>query len=125
VLAAATLVALEEMVDRLTEDHRHARQLADGLAALDGIELDPTRIQTGCLSISKLDQPGWDAARLARRWQRQKFGSTPPGPTSSAPSATTESARKQVRLDRGHSRKTFWPANKLARRRIDKPLLPR
>jgi len=40
VLAAAGLNALEHHVDRLAEDHRNARRLADGLADL-GLEVDP------------------------------------------------------------------------------------
>jgi len=46
VLAAAGLVALTEMVDRLAEDHVRARRLAVGLAALPGAALDPERIRT-------------------------------------------------------------------------------
>jgi threonine aldolase len=79
VLAAAALVALEEMVDRLTEDHRHARQLADGLAALDGIELDPTRIQTNIVYF-KVTQPGWDAARLSQALATTEIRINPTGP---------------------------------------------
>lgn len=40
VIAAAGIVALEEMVDRLAEDHAHACRLAEGLADIDGIHLD-------------------------------------------------------------------------------------
>jgi threonine aldolase len=39
VVAAAGRVALASMIDRLAEDHANARRLADGLTALDGIEL--------------------------------------------------------------------------------------
>jgi threonine aldolase len=46
VLAAAGIVALETMVDRLAEDHAHARRLAEGLAALPGVVLDPEQVQT-------------------------------------------------------------------------------
>ena len=46
VLAAAGIVALETMVDRLPEDHANARQLAEGLAGLHEIALDPARVQT-------------------------------------------------------------------------------
>jgi threonine aldolase len=46
VLAAAGLVALNTMVDRLAEDHATARQLARGLANIDGLDLDPESIQT-------------------------------------------------------------------------------
>lgn len=41
VLAAAGLLALTEMLDRLPEDHHHARQLAEGLHGLAGLELEP------------------------------------------------------------------------------------
>ena len=51
VLAAAGLVALrpgpDGMIDRLAEDHEHARMLAEGIASLPGISgLDPTRVRT-------------------------------------------------------------------------------
>ncbi len=46
VLAAAGIVALETMTDRLVEDHRNARHLARGLSALPGIDLAPESFQT-------------------------------------------------------------------------------
>lgn len=46
VLAAAGIVALTQMVDRLAEDHANARKLAEGLAAMRGLSLDPTQIKT-------------------------------------------------------------------------------
>jgi threonine aldolase len=49
VLAAAGIVALTEMVDRLAEDHERARRLADGLAELSAVEIDPTRVYTNIL----------------------------------------------------------------------------
>jgi threonine aldolase len=43
ILAAAGIVALEKMIDRLSEDHRRARKLAEGLRGLRGlaVEKDP------------------------------------------------------------------------------------
>lgn len=41
VLAAAGIVALEQMVDRLAEDHANARRLADGLAEIPGLYVEP------------------------------------------------------------------------------------
>jgi threonine aldolase len=41
VLAAAGIVALEEMVQRLAEDHANARRLAAGLATVPGVVVDP------------------------------------------------------------------------------------
>ncbi len=46
VIAAAGIVALEQMVDRLAEDHENARRLAEGLAELPGVQIDPARVQT-------------------------------------------------------------------------------
>lgn len=46
VLAAAGIVALDSMVDRLAEDHANARTLAEGLAELPGIDCDLSRVQT-------------------------------------------------------------------------------
>jgi len=46
VLAAAGIVALEKMTERLVEDHRKARMLATELARIPGIDLDPERVPT-------------------------------------------------------------------------------
>jgi threonine aldolase len=46
VLAAAGLVALEETPPRLEEDHANARRLAEGVAELPGVRIDPERVQT-------------------------------------------------------------------------------
>ena len=46
VLAAAGIVALERMVDRLALDHANARTLAEGLARLPGLQVDLERVQT-------------------------------------------------------------------------------
>ena len=46
ILAAACLVALDEMVSRLADDHDNARLLARGLAEIDGVLLDPDAVET-------------------------------------------------------------------------------
>jgi threonine aldolase len=40
------LIALNEMVDRLAEDHANARRLAEGLHGLAGIDIDLSRVET-------------------------------------------------------------------------------
>lgn len=55
ILAAAGLVALDSMVDRLAEDHANARRLAQGLANIDGISVDPDTIHTNIV-IFEVDQ---------------------------------------------------------------------
>jgi len=52
ILAAAGIVALTEMVDRLAEDHYHARILAKGLAEMRGIGIDLARVQTNIVIFS-------------------------------------------------------------------------
>ncbi len=64
VIAAAGIVALTEMVDRLAEDHANARRLADGIASLPGIVLDPATVQTNIV-IFALDRPGLSPQQLA------------------------------------------------------------
>jgi threonine aldolase len=49
VLAAAAIVALETMVDRLHEDHARARMLAEGLAAIPGLSVDLASVQTNII----------------------------------------------------------------------------
>jgi threonine aldolase len=49
VLAAAGIVALTEMVERLAEDHVRARRLAEGLATIPAVEIDPARVHTNIL----------------------------------------------------------------------------
>jgi threonine aldolase len=46
VVAAAGLYALDHHVDRLAEDHENARALADGLAEIDGVTIDPSTVET-------------------------------------------------------------------------------
>ena len=46
VVAAAGLYALDNMIERLAEDHDNASKLAHGLAEIDGIELTPADVKT-------------------------------------------------------------------------------
>jgi threonine aldolase len=73
IIAAACLHALDHHVDRLREDHAHARRLAEGLADLPGIEIDPSQIETNIvffdLSPSTPNAPSV-AARLAEKGVR-------------------------------------------------------
>jgi threonine aldolase len=48
-IAAAGLIAINEQVDRLQEDHDNAKFLASQLSDLDGIEVDVTRIKTNII----------------------------------------------------------------------------
>ena len=54
IIAAAGIYAFDYHVDRLAEDHANARLLAEGLAEIPGIELDPATVQTNivCFDVS-------------------------------------------------------------------------
>jgi threonine aldolase len=70
VFAAAGIVALNEMVERLADDHRNARRLAEGLADIPGIEIDPSAVPTNIVFIRLENQaltPRELAARLRER----------------------------------------------------------
>ncbi|MEM3385136.1 MAG: GntG family PLP-dependent aldolase [Nitrososphaeria archaeon] len=46
IIAAPGIIALEKMIDRLEEDHRNARLLAEALSKIDGIAIDLSTVQT-------------------------------------------------------------------------------
>jgi len=65
VLAAAGIVALEQMVDRLAEDHANARRLAWGLAEIPGIAIVPEAAQTNIVMFG-LSDPSLSLAEFQR-----------------------------------------------------------
>ena len=70
VLAAAGIVALDTMIERLAEDHANARRLARGLAELPGILLDPEMVHTNIVIFEMASEalaPGDLVAGLAAR----------------------------------------------------------
>jgi len=69
-LAAAGIVALETMVDRLDQDHASAKRLAQGLAALDPSLVDPDAVQTNLVKVS-VPRTGRDAAGWSAELERQ------------------------------------------------------
>jgi threonine aldolase len=72
VMAAAGLWALDHMVDRLAEDHRNARTLAEGLAELDGIDIDLSRVETNIVIFHLRERSS--QAFLARCRERSVLG---------------------------------------------------
>jgi threonine aldolase len=66
ILAAAGLIALEKMPARLRDDHSNARFLADGLAATQGIRLDPRKVQTNIV-VFDISGKGMDSVEFSRR----------------------------------------------------------
>jgi threonine aldolase len=63
ILAAAGIVAITEMVERLADDHAHAKALAEGLAQIEGIEIDPATVETNIVFFT-LTAPEMTSAQL-------------------------------------------------------------
>jgi threonine aldolase len=66
VLAAAGIVALEDMVDRLAEDHANASALVAGLAGVQGIEAEPTPCRTNIIYF-RVTHPAMNAGELEQQ----------------------------------------------------------
>ena len=64
ILAAAGLHALDHHVERLAEDHANARRLAEGLAEIPGVAIDPAAVETNIVFFEVPDAPAL-LARLA------------------------------------------------------------
>ncbi len=73
IVAAGCLYALDHHVDRLAEDHSHARLLAEGLASLPRVQLDPASVETNIVIFEVEDAPAL-VARIADRVELQSFG---------------------------------------------------
>ena len=56
VLAAAGIVAMEQMIDRLADDHRNARRLAEGIAQTKGLSIDLSLVRTNIIYFSLENQ---------------------------------------------------------------------
>lgn len=79
IIAAPGIIALEKMIDRLEEDHKNARLLAEGIAKVDGLAINLGIVQTNMVHfdvgelgisanqfISELEENGVLALTLAK-----------------------------------------------------------
>jgi threonine aldolase len=66
ILAAAGLIALEKMPARLKDDHANARFLAEGLARIRGIQIDPAKVATNIL-VCDISATGMNSVDFSRR----------------------------------------------------------
>lgn len=64
IVAAGALYALDHHRQRLAEDHAGAKRLAEGIAGLDGIEIDPATVETNIVIFGVTAMP---AAELVAR----------------------------------------------------------
>jgi threonine aldolase len=74
IVAAAGLHALDHHVERLAEDHARARRLAEGLATLPGVRLDPATVETNIVIFAVPDAETFCAALAAEDVAMSHFG---------------------------------------------------
>lgn len=55
IIAAAGITALEQMVNRLAEDHENAKNLAEGIARIQGLSIELNRVQTNIVYFDIAD----------------------------------------------------------------------
>lgn len=80
IIAAPGIVALERMIDRLADDHRNAKYLAEGATKVPGLKVDFARVQTNmvildvsdlhvedAIFVSKLKEKGVLAGAIGKR----------------------------------------------------------
>ena len=63
IIAAACEFALDHHVARLSDDHANAKRLAEGIATIDGLRIDPASVETNLVYFDVI-APAWDAAKL-------------------------------------------------------------
>lgn len=70
ILAAAGIVALEKMVERLAEDHRRARRLAEGLSSVKGLVVENPQPATNMVYVRLGDMVQQDAPQVAEELEK-------------------------------------------------------
>lgn len=80
ILAAAGIIAIENMVERLGEDHKNARILGEGLADIDRIKVDLETIQTNMVNID-LQESGMDTFQFLPKLTEYNILGLPRPPT--------------------------------------------
>lgn len=79
VLAAAGLVAMRGWRARLEQDHRAARGLAERLAPVPGLAVDPESVQTNIV-LCRIEVPGLSSGRLSKRLLERGIACSAPNP---------------------------------------------
>ena len=77
IIAAAGLVAFDEVLPTLSEDNRRARALADGLADIPGIVLDPATVETNIVFFSLAETRRWMPPPSPQNWPRKACSAIP------------------------------------------------
>jgi len=79
VIAAAGIVALTEMIDRLSEDHDNARNLAQGLVNVAGLSVNPGNVQTNIVYMN-ITHNGLSSSELVEQLSGKGVWLLPTGP---------------------------------------------
>lgn len=80
ILAAAGIIALEQMMERLKEDHKNARILGEGLANISGIKVDLETVQTNMVYFD-LQESGIDTYQFLPKLAKYNILGLPRPPT--------------------------------------------
>ncbi|MEA3454491.1 MAG: low-specificity L-threonine aldolase [Candidatus Caldatribacteriota bacterium] len=80
ILAAAGIIAIENMVERLEEDHKNARILGEGLADIGGIKVDLETVQTNMVYLD-LNKSGMDTYQFLPKLAEYNILGSPRPPT--------------------------------------------
>ena len=67
IIAAAGIIALRDMTQRLDIDHANAQRLAQGLAQIPHIDIDPTRFQTNMVFFNVMDSSPLSVAQIEEK----------------------------------------------------------
>jgi len=95
ILAAAALYAIDHNIERLAEDHANARRLAEAIAPLPGIRLDPRRVETNIV-IFEVEPRLGSAAQVVQRLRDRDVWMLATGPTSIRAVAHLDVSRAQI-----------------------------
>jgi len=80
ILAAAGIIALEKMIERLEEDHKNARLLSEGLTEIKGIKVDLKTVQTNMVYLD-LQESGMDTYQFLKKLTKYNILGQPRPPT--------------------------------------------
>ena len=80
IIGAAGIVALEEMIDRLEEDHANAKALARGLSQINGIHIDVDGVESNIIMMSFDSGMGIDSEELIKQLKQHDILATSSGP---------------------------------------------
>ncbi len=95
IIAAAGIYALNHNIERLAEDHANARLLAEALAGMAGVRIDPAAVETNIVMFEVV-RPGLTAEALAGAMDAQGVRFLAMGPQTCRMVTHLDVSRRQV-----------------------------